>query len=104
MSSFEKGPRDFGMPPLSRDIQEAMERLRALRTAMPDEREDARRQDTRAKILLGGLIVKAGLRDADKAVLMGALVSIARNMGDAEFVAEMKRRGDLLLNPHKGKA
>lgn len=47
--------------------------------------------------------MKAGLRDVDKAVLMGALASVEKNMNDAEFVAEMKRRGDIILNPHKGK-
>ena len=31
-----------------------------------------RRRDTREKIELGGLVVKAGLREADRAVILGA--------------------------------
>ena len=38
---------------------------------------DNRRKDARDKIALGGLIVKAGLRDASKAFLLGVLVEAA---------------------------
>ena len=38
---------------------------------------DDRRKDAREKIALGGLIVKAGLRDASKAFLLGVLVEAA---------------------------
>jgi hypothetical protein len=38
------------------------------------QRSEARKRDTREKIQLGGLIVKAGLRHEDKAVLLGALI------------------------------
>ena len=34
---------------------------------------EARRADTREKIQLGGLVVKANLRDCDKALVLGAL-------------------------------
>jgi hypothetical protein len=37
---------------------------------------DARKKDTRDKIELGGLIVKAGLRYEKRAVLLGALVEL----------------------------
>ncbi|MDO3445450.1 type IV conjugative transfer system coupling protein TraD [Agrobacterium sp. V1] len=37
---------------------------------------DARRKDTREKIELGGLIVKAGLRYEKRALLLGALVEL----------------------------
>lgn len=36
-----------------------------------------RRKDIREKIALGGLIVRAGLRDADRAYLLGALLEAA---------------------------
>ena len=47
---------------------------------------DARRQDTREKIELGGLIVKAGLRYEKRALLLGALVELGRRLehDDAE--------------------
>ena len=38
---------------------------------------DDRRKDARDKIALGGLIVKAGLRDANKAFLLGVLTEAA---------------------------
>ena len=41
---------------------------------------DARKKDTREKIELGGLIVKAGLRFEKRAVLLGALVEIQQRL------------------------
>lgn len=41
---------------------------------------DARKQDTRDKIALGGLIVKAGLRHEKRAVLLGALIELAHRL------------------------
>ena len=37
-----------------------------------------RKQDTYEKIQLGGLVVKAGMRDVEKAVILGSLVEVAR--------------------------
>jgi hypothetical protein len=45
---------------------------------------DARKKDTREKIALGGLIVKAGLRYEKRALLLGALIELRRRLdGDA---------------------
>lgn len=49
----------------------------------------ARRQDTREKIALGGLIVKAGLRYEKRTVLLGLLVDAARKLDGDE--AEQRR-------------
>ncbi|MCQ4632728.1 type IV conjugative transfer system coupling protein TraD [Shinella sp. CPCC 100929] len=38
---------------------------------------DARKRDTRDKIALGGLIVKAGLRFEKRALLLGALIELS---------------------------
>ncbi|MBB2687772.1 UNVERIFIED_ORG: hypothetical protein GGD47_005415 [Rhizobium etli] len=43
---------------------------------------DARRQDTREKIELGGLIVKAGLRYEKRALLLGALIELKQKLGE----------------------
>jgi len=43
---------------------------------------DARKKDTREKIALGGLIVKAGLRYEKRALLLGALIELRRRMND----------------------
>lgn len=41
---------------------------------------EARKKDTRDKIELGGLIVKAGLRYEKRALLLGALVDLGRRL------------------------
>ncbi|TCR97902.1 type IV conjugative transfer system coupling protein TraD [Rhizobium sp. BK418] len=43
---------------------------------------DARKKDTREKIELGGLIVKAGLRYEKRTLLLGALVELKQRLGD----------------------
>ncbi|MDQ0563768.1 hypothetical protein QO004_005584 [Rhizobium mesoamericanum] len=40
----------------------------------------ARKKDTRDKIELGGLIVKAGLRYEKRALLLGALIELNRRL------------------------
>ncbi|EPE93884.1 type IV conjugative transfer system coupling protein TraD [Rhizobium grahamii] len=46
---------------------------------------DVRKKDTREKIELGGLIVKAGLRYEKRALLLGLLIdAAARLKGDAQ--------------------
>lgn len=45
---------------------------------------DARKKDTREKIELGGLIVKAGLRFEKRAVLLGALVELQQRLTSHE--------------------
>ncbi|NTH81463.1 type IV conjugative transfer system coupling protein TraD [Agrobacterium rhizogenes] len=46
---------------------------------------DARKKDTREKIELGGLIVKAGLRYEKRALLLGLLIDGSRRLkGDEE--------------------
>ncbi len=41
---------------------------------------DARKKDTREKIELGGLIVKAGLRFEQRAILLGALIELRHRL------------------------
>ncbi|MBA1344924.1 type IV conjugative transfer system coupling protein TraD [Rhizobium sp. WYCCWR 11146] len=41
---------------------------------------DARKKDTREKIELGGLIVKAGLRYEKRALLLGLLIDASRRL------------------------
>jgi hypothetical protein len=41
---------------------------------------EARKKDTREKIALGGLIVKAGLRYEKRAVLLGALMELRQRL------------------------
>ncbi len=50
---------------------------------------EARKKDTRDKVELGGLIVKAGLRYEKRALLLGALIDIRRRLNTDE--TERKR-------------
>lgn len=52
-------------------------RLLRLLKATSNDKSSERRNDTRHKIELGGLVVKAGLRHADKAFILGALLEAA---------------------------
>jgi hypothetical protein len=45
---------------------------------------EARKKDTREKIELGGLIVKAGLRYEKRALLLGLLIDAAQRLRDDE--------------------
>lgn len=42
-----------------------------------------RKKDAREKIQLGGLVVKAGLRDTDKAIILGILADAAKRLSDS---------------------
>ena len=53
----------------------------------------ARRRDTREKIQLGGLVVKAGLRDVDGAFLLGLLAYGRDHVNDETFRERMRSRG-----------
>ncbi|WP_065091823.1 type IV conjugative transfer system coupling protein TraD [Rhizobium leucaenae] len=46
---------------------------------------DARKKDTREKIELGGLIVKAGLRYEKRALLLGALIELGHRIKGDEI-------------------
>ena len=52
-----------------------------------------RKRDTREKIQLGGLVVKAGLRSADRAVILGALVDLARRTDNQTEWARLRAIG-----------
>jgi hypothetical protein len=52
-----------------------------------------RKRDTREKIQLGGLVVKAGLRSADRAVILGALVDLAQRADNQAEWARLRKIG-----------
>ncbi|TPN80743.1 conjugal transfer protein Dtr system [Mesorhizobium sp. B1-1-5] len=54
---------------------------------------EERKRDTREKIQLGGLVVKAGLRSADRAVILGALVDLARRTDNQMEWARLRAIG-----------
>ena len=58
---------------------------------------DARKQDAREKIELGGLIVKAGLRETDRAIVLGGLMELAQRISDPEEGERLRRIGTKAL-------
>ena len=58
-----------------------------------------RKQDTREKIQLGGLVVKAGLRDEDKAIILGALLEVtkAKKNNDEAQISAWEAIGSMAL-------
>ncbi|APG86750.1 type IV conjugative transfer system coupling protein TraD [Sinorhizobium americanum] len=55
---------------------------------------DARKKDTREKIELGGLIVKAGLRYEKRALLLGLLIDARRRLkGDEQECSRLMAIG-----------
>ena len=59
---------------------------------------EARKKDAREKIQLGGLIIKAGLRSADRAVILGVLVDAAARLGDAAERARLAAIGKAIFD------
>lgn len=53
-----------------------------------------RSKDAHEKIQLGGLVVKAGLREENKSFLLGVLLHAAMKVDDPSFYASMKLIGD----------
>ncbi|WP_099868015.1 conjugal transfer protein TraD [Pararhizobium haloflavum] len=57
-----------------------------------------RRKDAHEKILLGGLVAKAGLRDEDKAVILGLLAEAADALKDKETRERYRQRGKAIFD------
>lgn len=54
---------------------------------------DDRKKDAREKITLGGLVVKAGLREADRAFLLGVLLEAASIRTESNEHHRLKAKG-----------
>jgi hypothetical protein len=59
----------------------------------------ARRFETKTKIELGGLIVKAGLREADRALILGGLLDLARIDPSSAEAERLRRIGNTAFRP-----
>lgn len=58
---------------------------------------DERRAQTRIKIQLGGLVIKAGLEAAPKALILGILLDGLQRSSDPEARARLSAQGHLAL-------
>lgn len=54
---------------------------------------EARKREARQKFLLGGLVVRAGLAEADRAFLLGALIEASRCMAGSDQHERLKAIG-----------
>jgi hypothetical protein len=58
---------------------------------------DDRRREAREKIALGSLIVTAGMRDTAKAVLLGGLVELAKQLEEPGERERLRKIGDAAI-------
>ncbi|KMO42090.1 conjugal transfer protein TraD [Methylobacterium variabile] len=58
------------------------------------KRHDERKADAYRKILLGGLVIKAGLADLPSNVLLGLLIEGRERTRDPDVVEQFAQRGD----------
>lgn len=62
---------------------------------------NARREDARRKIQLGGLVIKSGMADFPPAVILGALSFALRRTKDTDgayVIERFRREGDKLFS------
>ena len=58
---------------------------------------EARKKDTREKIQLGGLVIKAGIGGLPPAVILGVLLDGADRVADGAELIRLKQLGHLAL-------
>ena len=63
--------------------------------------EQARKADAYRKIALGGLVIKAGLGDQDKALLLGILLDAAHRITDAAEAKRLHALGEAAFKDHR---
>jgi len=63
----------------------------ALERCLSRMSSDHRKADTRHKIELGGLVIKAGLGDMEKAVILGLLIEARERMNGGDGRSEFER-------------
>lgn len=54
---------------------------------------ESRKRDAREKIELGGLVVKAGLREADQAVVLGAMIELSKHSNNQSEWSRLRAIG-----------
>ncbi|GAA5109753.1 conjugal transfer protein TraD [Bartonella jaculi] len=65
--------------------------------------DEIRRKDAREKITLGGLVVKAGLRDADKSFILGCLIHAAKLDINSNEYKNFQKIGQYAFTDTRGK-
>lgn len=91
------------MNKVTKQIRMESQRLSRLERSLTIERERQRKLDTRTKIQLGGLIVKAGLDNLTKAEILGLLIEAKERLNDnTEFnLSNWRKAGDQAFRESK---
>nr|WP_173051582.1 conjugal transfer protein TraD [Bartonella sp. TT0105] len=64
--------------------------------------DEIRRKDAREKIILGGLVVKAGLRNADKSFILGCLLHAAKLDINSKEYKDFQKIGQYAFTDTRG--
>ncbi|WP_273724009.1 MULTISPECIES: conjugal transfer protein TraD [unclassified Bartonella] len=64
--------------------------------------DEIRRKDAREKIILGGLVVKAGLRDADKSFILGCLIHASKLDKNSKEYKDFEKIGQQTFTTTRG--
>ncbi|MGV0879724.1 conjugal transfer protein TraD [Martelella sp. FLE1502] len=78
---------------MSSDLLTLRRTLSNLQSEYRKMRKRERSEDTRHKIELGGLVIKANLGDEDRAYILGVLLTGNRRKGDARLREQMIKLG-----------
>jgi hypothetical protein len=81
-----------------RQIEKEQQHLARCEKSLAIEKLKKRRTDTRRKIELGGLVIKAGMDGFNKAVILGALdYALGLVKQDAEYIQLFEATGERLF-------
>ncbi|WP_039761309.1 conjugal transfer protein TraD [Bartonella queenslandensis] len=64
--------------------------------------DEIRRKDAREKIILGGLVVKAGLRDSDKSFILGCLIHASKLDKNSKEYKDFEKIGRSAFSDTRG--
>tara|TARA_R110002110_G_scaffold209215_1_gene421598 strand:- start:5260 stop:5556 length:297 start_codon:yes stop_codon:yes gene_type:complete len=70
------------MNKIVKQLKRESQKLARLERSLMSERERSRKQDTRNKIQLGGLVIKAGVHKYSKAEILGLLIEAKELLND----------------------
>lgn len=83
---------------INKQIAKEKKSLARCEKSLALEKLKNRRADTRRKIQLGGLVIKAGMDGYNKSVILGALDQALHYLKqDSEHLHLLERKGDLLF-------
>ena len=77
------------------EIKKIQQKIKRLETTIALEKLKQRKADTRIKIELGGLIIKSGLNNLPKSVILGILLDVKERIKDKSALEHFEALGNL---------